>query len=99
MFYLFFKNQGCISGERQIEITRWFGEIETAGFELHPKSPSRLILRVSNNEEEGFTNFGTGGFHIDGSFMENPNTHSIYHMVQAPSHGETSMSQSQSQIP
>lgn len=43
-----------VCGDRQIEITRLFGEVETAGFELHPKSPDRHILRVSNDENEGF---------------------------------------------
>lgn len=80
-----------MSGERQIEITQWFGEVETAGFDLHPKAPDRRILRVSNDDDYGFTGFGTSGFHVDGSFMEAPNNFSIYHMVQAPTQGETGM--------
>ena len=81
---LIVKNQGVIHHEQQIEITKYFGEIETAGFDQHAKSPHRCILRVSNDENEGFNKFGTAGIHIDGSFMEYPNSHSIYHIIQTP---------------
>ena len=84
-----FRDQGILTGEEQIQISRWFGEMEDAGFEQHPKSPHRLILRVSNDENEGFREFGTSGFHIDGSFMEYPNDFSIYHITKVPDRGTT----------
>ena len=88
---LIFKDQGIVSGSRQVEISRWFGELEIAGFERHQKSPSDFILRVSNDEEEGFRDFGTSGFHIDGSFMEMPNAYSIYHIICVPTKGDTGL--------
>ena len=86
---LIFKNQGVLSPERQLAITRWFGDIETAGFVQHPKCPSRELLRVANDDSEGFTGFGDAGFHIDCSFLKNPNSVSIYHIINNPTEGAT----------
>jgi taurine dioxygenase len=49
---LVFKDQGVVGHERQLEISRWFGEIESTFFD-HPKSPHRDIFRVSNDRSEG----------------------------------------------
>ncbi len=49
---LVFKDQGAVGHERQLEISRWFGEIESTFFD-HPKSPHRDIFRVSNDRSEG----------------------------------------------
>jgi alpha-ketoglutarate-dependent taurine dioxygenase len=35
-----FRNQGNISGERMLQIAKWFGKIQTPAMEPHPKSPS-----------------------------------------------------------
>lgn len=51
---LIFKDQGVISGDRHVEISRWFGEIEST-FYKHPKSPHPDIFRVSNDKNEGCT--------------------------------------------
>jgi hypothetical protein len=88
---LIFRDQGVISGEIQLRITRNFGEVEDRGFEQHSKSPDRLILRVSNDENEGFRDFGSAGFHIDGTFMEMPNAYSLYHIISNPRKGDTRM--------
>ncbi|XP_045157201.1 alpha-ketoglutarate-dependent taurine dioxygenase-like [Mercenaria mercenaria] len=85
---LIFKNQGTISGKRHVEISQWFGEFEST-FYKHPKSPHPDIFRVSNVREEGCTNVGRTGWHIDGSFMEKPFAFSIYHMVSVPKLGNT----------
>lgn len=85
---LIFKNQGVVSAERQLEISRWFGTIEST-FYNHPKSPHRDIFRVSNDRSEGCTNVGRTGWHIDGSFQERPFSHSIYHIIECPSKGAT----------
>lgn len=84
-----FRNQGVIDGDVQLAITRWFGDVETIGFEQHPKSPSPHILRASNDEEEGFRDFGAAGFHVDGSFMKCPNSHSVYHTIVTPPNVKT----------
>lgn len=49
---LFFRNQGVISGNRQVEISKWLGELEST-FYKHEKSPNPDVFRVSNDEKEG----------------------------------------------
>lgn len=85
---LIFKNQGIVSGERHVEISKWFGDLEST-FYKHPRSPHPDVFRVSNNEEEGCTNVGRTGWHIDGSFMTEPFRFSLYHMVAVPKSGDT----------
>jgi len=51
---LIFKDQGIISGDRHVEISRWFGELEST-FYRHPKSPHLDVFRVSNDKNEGCT--------------------------------------------
>lgn len=86
---LIFKDQGVISGERHVEISRWFGELEST-FYKHPKSPHPDVFRVSNDRNEGCTGVGRTGWHIDGSFQPAPFAYSLYHMVSVPKEGATS---------
>jgi hypothetical protein len=51
---LVFRDQGIISGQRHVEISRWFGELEST-FYKHPKSPHPDVFRVSNDRNEGCT--------------------------------------------
>ena len=85
---LVFRNQGVVSPSRHLEIGRWFGEIEST-FYNHSRSPHRDIFRVSNDREQGCTGVGRTGWHIDGSFMSEPFTHSIYHIIECPKKGAT----------
>ncbi|KAK7100497.1 hypothetical protein V1264_023443 [Littorina saxatilis] len=85
---LIIKDQGIVSGDRHVEISQWFGELEST-FYKHPKSPHPDVFRVSNDEEEGCRNVGRSGWHIDGSFMEKPFSFAIYHMVSVPKIGNT----------
>ncbi|CAH1785347.1 unnamed protein product [Owenia fusiformis] len=85
---LVFRDQGKLTAERQVEITEWFGELETVGFECHPKCSHPKVLRLSNDATEGYKGFGNKGFHIDGSFLEKPNSYSIYHII-TPNRGKT----------
>ena len=50
---LVFKDQGVLAPERHLEISRWFGNVESTFFD-HPKSPHRDIFRVSNDRSEGY---------------------------------------------
>ncbi|CAD5114705.1 DgyrCDS3748 [Dimorphilus gyrociliatus] len=87
---LVFKNQGVILPQRQLQITRWFGDIEELGIEEHARVKGCTgVLRVSNDELEGLRGFGTSGFHIDGGFLHNPCANSIYHIVSCPKAGKT----------
>ncbi|KAL3867835.1 hypothetical protein ACJMK2_040681 [Sinanodonta woodiana] len=85
---LIFRDQGIITGERHVEISRWFGELEST-FYRHSRSPHPDVFRVSNDEKEGCTNVGRTGWHIDGSFLEAPFSFSIYHIVSVPKMGNT----------
>lgn len=85
---LIFKNQGIISGKRHVEISKWFGELEST-FYKHPKSPHPDVFRVSNDKSEGCTGVGRTGWHIDGSFQPAPFAYSLYHMVSVPKKGAT----------
>ena len=38
---LVFRDQGEIPGERQVEIAKWFGRLDSEPFFKHPKSPSK----------------------------------------------------------
>lgn len=85
---LIFRNQGIVSGDRHVEISKWFGELEST-FYKHPKSPHPDVFRVSNSEEDGCTGVGRTGWHIDGSFQSSPFGYSLYHIVSVPSSGDT----------
>lgn len=83
-----FRNQGEISGDRHVQISQWFGPLEST-FYKHPRSPHPDVFRVSNDPEEGCTNVGRTGWHVDGSFQVSPFSHSLYHMVSASKGGST----------
>ncbi|KAL3143007.1 hypothetical protein ABBQ38_003286 [Trebouxia sp. C0009 RCD-2024] len=85
---LVFREQGVISGQRQVDISQWFGPCEST-FYKHPMSPHPDIFRVSNTDLEGCTGVGRKGWHIDGSFMAKPFAHSTYHIVSCPSQADT----------
>jgi len=69
---LIFREQKTpISGQLQVDFSELLGEV-TSIFGKHPKSPHPDIFRVSNDENEGCTNVGRAGWHIDGTFMMTP---------------------------
>ena len=81
-----FEDQGAVSGQRHVEISRWFGHLEST-FYKHPASPHPDVFRVSNDRAEGCTNVGRTGWHIDGSFQRAPFAYSLYHMHSVPEKG------------
>jgi len=85
---LVFKGQGQISGERQVQISRQLGEVEST-FYKHPMSPHPDIFRVSNDGEEGCTNVGRTGWHIDGTFQPKPFKYQTMHFHSVCEGGET----------
>ena len=89
-----FKDQGTVSGQTHIEISRWFGSLDSSvpiGDPLytHPKSPHPIIHRISNDAEEGCTDAGRSGWHIDGSLLQKPFGYALYHMAEVPKTGAT----------
>ncbi|ELT87502.1 hypothetical protein CAPTEDRAFT_225369 [Capitella teleta] len=85
---LIFRDQGSVEGERHVEISKWFGELEST-FYKHHRSPHPDVFRVSNDKNEGCTGVGRTGWHIDGSFQPAPFAYSLYHMAHVPSQGDT----------
>ncbi|KAG4066874.1 hypothetical protein HA402_012941 [Bradysia odoriphaga] len=85
---LLFTGQGIIDGARHVEISRWFGDLEST-FYKHEKSPHPDVFRVSNDPTEGCRGVGRTGWHIDGSFQPAPFGYSLYHMVSVPTDGAT----------
>ncbi|XP_063962996.1 alkylsulfatase-like [Lytechinus pictus] len=85
---MIFRNQSVISGDRHVEISLWFGELEST-FYKHPKSPHPDVFRVSNVESEGCRGVGRTGWHIDGSFQPAPFNYSLYYMHVVPKEGDT----------
>lgn len=85
---MIFRNQSPISGDRHVEISLWFGELEST-FYKHPKSPHPDVFRVSNVESEGCRGVGRTGWHIDGSFQPAPFNYSLYYMHVVPKEGDT----------
>ena len=85
---LLFRGQGKVSGERQVELSRKLGRIEST-FYKHPKSPHPDIFRVSNDEEEGCTGVGRSGWHVDGTFQEKPFKYQTMHFHSVCKGGET----------
>jgi alpha-ketoglutarate-dependent taurine dioxygenase len=83
-----FRGQGVVSAHRQVEISHWFGELDCP-FYKHPASAHPEVFRVSNDEHEGCVGVGRTGWHIDGIFQECPYSHSLYHIISVPSHGDT----------
>ncbi len=85
---LVFKDQGIISGDRHVEISSWFGPLEST-FYKHEASPHPDVFRVSNDPTEGCTGVGRTGWHVDGSFQRAPFSYSLYHILSVPKQGAT----------
>lgn len=83
-----FRDQGVIPGQRQVDISRWFGTPEST-FYKHPQSPDPDVFRVSNDRAHGCTGVGRTGMHVDGSFQEAPFSIAVYHIVACPTRGDT----------
>lgn len=86
--FVVFRDQGVISGERQVEISKWFGPMEST-FYKHPMSPHPDVFRVSNDSAQGCTGVGRTGWHVDGSFQQAPFGYALYHIVHVPDQGDT----------
>ena len=85
---LLFRDQGIVSGERHVEISSWFGALEST-FYKHPESPHPDVFRVSNDPKHGCTGVGRTGWHVDGSFQRSPFAYSLYHIISVPTTGDT----------
>ena len=84
---LLFRGQS-LTGQRQVDISRLLGTIEST-FYKHPKSPHPDIFRVSNNEEEGCTQVGRSGWHLDGTFQPRPFMYQTMYFESVAEGGDT----------
>jgi len=84
---LLFRQQN-LSGKRQVDISNALGTVEST-FYRHPKSPHPDIFRVSNNEEEGCTNVGRSGWHMDGTFQMKPFSYQTMYFPSVSVGGDT----------
>eukprot|EP00242_Pyramimonas_sp_CCMP2087_P004106 CAMPEP_0198217458 /NCGR_PEP_ID=MMETSP1445-20131203/63823_1 /TAXON_ID=36898 /ORGANISM="Pyramimonas sp., Strain CCMP2087" /LENGTH=288 /DNA_ID=CAMNT_0043894157 /DNA_START=125 /DNA_END=988 /DNA_ORIENTATION=+ len=85
---LIFKGQGMVTGDRQVELSKKLGRIEST-FYKHPRSPHPDVFRVSNLEEEGCTSVGRTGWHLDGTFQARPFKYQTMHFHSVIQGGDT----------
>ena len=84
---LLFRQQS-LTGQRQVDISKVLGTIEST-FYQHPKSPHPDIFRVSNHENEGCTQVGRSGWHIDGTFQMRPFMYQTMYFESVAEGGDT----------
>ena len=66
---LIFRSQKkVISGQYQVDFSNQLGKV-ISNFCKHPKQPHSEVFRLSNDHNEGCTNVGRSGWHIDGTFQ------------------------------
>ncbi|KAJ9462673.1 Alpha-ketoglutarate-dependent sulfate ester dioxygenase [Diplonema papillatum] len=85
---LLFKDQGKVSGQRQVDISKRLGRVEST-FYKHPRSPHPDVFRVSNDAAEGCTNVGRTGWHVDGTFQSSPFKYQTMHFHSVCAGGDT----------
>jgi alpha-ketoglutarate-dependent taurine dioxygenase len=85
--FLLFRNQR-LTGGRQVAISNALGTVEST-FYKHPKSPHPDIFRVSNDENEGCTQVGRSGWHLDGTFQIQPFQYQTMYFEQVAAGGDT----------
>lgn len=78
---LLFRNQTEPSGDRHVEIAKWFGNIDL-NFPGHRKSPSPEVYRMSNRWKDGHP-VGTVEWHVDECEFEKLCSFTLFHMVMA----------------
>jgi len=84
---ILFRKQN-LSGQRQVDISNALGRVQST-FYKHPRSPHPDIFRVSNDEEEGCTQVGRSGWHIDGTFQNTPFMYQAMYFPSVANGGDT----------
>jgi len=86
---LVFKGQTEVTGEDHIAISECLGSLDHGLHKPHPKAPDPRLLRVSNNEDEGFVSVGTSGWHVDGVMLRSPFAAQTMHFLHSIPGGDT----------
>ena len=85
---LLFKEQGQVSGDRQVEISELLGTV-VSRFNRHWKSPHPGVFRISNDPEEGLAKRDVPAWHVDGCFMRAPFQYLTMHVHAVCADSET----------
>ena len=80
---LIFHGQTDLTPEDHIKLSEHLGSLEHILHRPHPKSPDPRLLRVANDDREGFMSVGTSGWHVDGVMLQAPFAAQTMHHLHA----------------
>lgn len=86
---LIFRGQNELTGADHIALSEQLGSLDHGLHRVHPQSPDPRLLRVSNDDAEGFVSVGTSGWHVDGVMLRAPFAVQTMHFLSAISGGDT----------
>eukprot|EP00931_Biecheleriopsis_adriatica_P067455 TRINITY_DN41596_c0_g1_i1.p1 TRINITY_DN41596_c0_g1~~TRINITY_DN41596_c0_g1_i1.p1 ORF type:complete len:575 (+),score=127.87 TRINITY_DN41596_c0_g1_i1:34-1725(+) len=86
---LVFHGQTELEAEDHIRLSEQLGSLDHILHRPHPKSPDPRLLRVSNDDREGFVSVGTSGWHVDGVMLQTPFAAQTMHHIHAIPGGDT----------
>ena len=86
---LIFHGQTDLMPEDHIKLSEHLGSLEHILHRPHPKSPDPRLLRVANDDREGFMSVGTSGWHVDGVMLQAPFAAQTMHHLHAIPGGDT----------
>jgi len=86
---LIFHGQTDLLPEDHIKLSEHLGSLEHILHRPHPKSPDPRLLRVANDDREGFMSVGTSGWHVDGVMLQAPFAAQTMHHLHAIPGGDT----------
>jgi len=86
---LIFRGQDELTGADHIALSEQLGSLDHGLHRAHPRAPDPRLLRVSNDEAEGFISVGTSGWHVDGVMLRAPFAVQTMHFISAISGGDT----------
>lgn len=80
---LIFHGQTDLMPEDHIKLSEKLGSMDHILHRPHPKSPDPRLLRVANDDREGFMSVGTSGWHVDGVMLQAPFAAQTMHHLHA----------------
>merc|ERR1719436_433266 len=86
---LVFRGQSALSGAEHIALSEQLGSLDHGLHRPHPRAEDPRLLRVSNDEEEGFVMVGTSGWHVDGVMLRAPFATQTMHFLHSIEGGDT----------
>lgn len=86
---LIFHGQTDLMPEDHIKLSEKLGSLDHILHRPHPKSPDPRLLRVANDDREGFMSVGTSGWHVDGVMLQAPFAAQTMHHLHAIPGGDT----------